>query len=201
MVGERAGRTRLGTVARCVVTCSSPRWPPPRPRHCVQLRRLARDRAARVEHNHLDHRVHVDHGRTRSDRRGSTLTKVAAVQAPTAMAVRADDDTLFVTEQAGRVRAIRNGALDPTPVIDLRDTIASGGERGLLGLTFSPDGQTLYVDSTNKNGDTRVDVYAMKADGTADRGSRRLRDRTAPGQPQRRQHRDGARRHALDRHG
>ena len=132
-----------------------------------------------------------------------TLTKVAAVQAPTAMAVRADDDTLFVTEQAGRVRAIRNGALDPNPVIDLRDTIASGGERGLLGLTFSPDGQTLYVDSTNKNGDTRVDAYAMKADGTADRGSRRRapRDRAAPAQPQRRQHRDGARRHALDRHG
>ena len=75
------------------------------------------------------------------------------------MAVRAGDDTLFVTEQVGRVRAIRNGALDPTPVLDLRDTIASGGERGLLGLTFSPDGATLYVDSTNKSGDTRVDAY------------------------------------------
>jgi len=102
-----------------------------------------------------------------------TLTKVAAVQSPTAMASRAGDDSLFVAEQVGRVRAIRNGALDPNPVIDLRDTIASGGERGLLGLTFSPDGATLYVDYTNKNGDTRVDAYSMKPDGTADRGSRR----------------------------
>jgi glucose/arabinose dehydrogenase len=89
------------------------------------------------------------------------------------MAVRTGDDTLFVAEQVGRVRAIRNGALDANPVIDLRDTIASGGERGLLGLTFSPDGTTLYVDYTNKNGDTRVDAYPMKADGTADRGGRR----------------------------
>ena len=96
------------------------------------------------------------------------LTELAAVRAPTAMAVRAGDDTLFVTEQAGRVRAIRNGALDPNPVIDLRDTIASGGERGLLGLAFSPDGATLYVDFTDTNGDTRVAAYPMNADGTAD---------------------------------
>jgi glucose/arabinose dehydrogenase len=89
------------------------------------------------------------------------------------MAVRRADDALYVTEQAGRVRAIRNGALDPTPVLDLRDTVASGGERGLLGLAFSPDGGTLYVDYTNRNGDTRVDAYPMKPDGTADRSARR----------------------------
>src|SRR5690349_4682531 len=41
------------------------------------------------------------------------LTKVAAVQSPTAMAVRTGDDTLYVTEQVGRVRAVRNGALAP----------------------------------------------------------------------------------------
>jgi glucose/arabinose dehydrogenase len=102
-----------------------------------------------------------------------TLTKLADVDAPTALAVRTGDDTLFVTEQVGRVRAIRNGALVPDPVIDLRDTIAAGGEQGLLGLAFSPDGGTLYVDYTNNAGDTRVDAYPMKADGTADRGGRR----------------------------
>src|SRR6478752_10537937 len=57
-----------------------------------------------------------------------TLTKIATVQAPTAMAARPGDGALYVTEQVGRVRAIRNGELDPNPVIDLRDTIASGGE-------------------------------------------------------------------------
>ncbi len=118
------------------------------------------------------------------------LTPVAAVEGPTAMAVRGTDpdsadgtalgvtaaptDTaLYVTEQQGRVRAIRDGTLDPTPVLDLRDTVSAGGERGLLGLTFSPDGQTLYVDYTNRDGDTRVDAYPMRPDGTADRAGRR----------------------------
>jgi glucose/arabinose dehydrogenase len=111
-----------------------------------------------------------------------TLTKIADVASPTAMAARPGSDTLYVTEQVGRVRAIRNGALEPNPVIDLRDTIASGGERGLLGLAFSPDGQTLFVDYTNKNGDTRVDAYPMNADGTANRGARR--ELVAIAQPQ-----------------
>lgn len=101
------------------------------------------------------------------------LTPVADVDAPTAAADRAGDAALYVTEQSGRVRAIRDGALDPTPVLDLRDTISAGGERGLLGLDFSPDGSKLYVNYTNRDGNTRVDEYAMRADGTADRGSRR----------------------------
>jgi glucose/arabinose dehydrogenase len=83
------------------------------------------------------------------------------------------DDALYVTEQTGRVRAIRGGHLDPTPVLDLTDRVSAGGERGLLGLTFSLDGRTLYVDYTNRDGDTRVDAYPMRGDGTADRGGRR----------------------------
>ncbi len=101
------------------------------------------------------------------------LTKVADIDDPIAMAVRTGDDALYVTEHVGRVRAVRDGVLDPTPVIDLRDTIAAGGERGLLGMAFSPDGTQLFVDYTNRNGDTRIDAYTMRADGTADRRSRR----------------------------
>lgn len=100
------------------------------------------------------------------------LTKIAILQTPTAFAARSGDDTLYVTEQVGRVRAITHGALVARPVLDLSDTIQSGGERGLLGIVFSPDGTKLYVDYTNLQGDTRVDEYAMH--GTkADRASRR----------------------------
>ena len=102
-----------------------------------------------------------------------TLTPVAEVTDPTAMAVRAGDQALYLTEKEGKVRAIRNGALDSNAVIDLRDTIKAGGEQGLLGLTFSPDGATMFVNYTNRNGDTRVDAYPMRADGTADRAARR----------------------------
>ncbi len=96
------------------------------------------------------------------------LTKVAAVEQGTALAVRRGDRALYVAEQAGRVRAVRGGVLAPRPVLDLTDRIAAGGERGLLGLAFSPDGKLLYVDYTGTDGNTRVDEYPMRADGTAD---------------------------------
>jgi glucose/arabinose dehydrogenase len=100
------------------------------------------------------------------------LTPIARVEAPTAFATRQGDRAFYVTEQVGRVRAVRDGNLDAQPVLDLTDRVGSGGERGLLGLTFSADGSKLYVHYTNKDGDTRVDEYAMRGN-TADAGSRR----------------------------
>src|SRR5689334_22127370 len=81
-----------------------------------------------------------------------TLTKVAAPRGATALAVAAGDTALYVAQQGGQVVAIRNGTLDPTLVLDLSGRISSCGERGLLGLTFSPDGSKVYVDYTNPQG-------------------------------------------------
>jgi cysteine-rich repeat protein len=56
-------------------------------------------------------------------------------------APRLDPNRLFVLEQAGRVRIIKNGVLLPTPFLDI-DSIANGGpgtEQGLLGLAFHPN--------------------------------------------------------------
>ena len=103
-----------------------------------------------------------------------TLEPIAAVDSPTAIAIRNDDATIYVTEQVGRVRAIRDDQLVETPVLDIRDSIASGGERGLLGIAFSPDGTTMYTDYTNRNGDTRIEAFPMRADGTADVAARRV---------------------------
>ncbi len=103
-----------------------------------------------------------------------SLTPVAELDAPTAMAVRDGDATLYVTEQSGRVRAVREGTLDPDPVLDLTDRVQAGGEQGLLGRAFSPDGSKLYVhysDST-RAGDNQVDEYTID-DGVADPSSRR----------------------------
>ncbi len=68
-------------------------------------------------------------------------------------------DRLFVVEQGGRVRVVRDGRLLSEPYLDLQDRISSSGERGLLGLAFSPtfsaDGR-LYVDYTDRDGDTVI---------------------------------------------
>jgi glucose/arabinose dehydrogenase len=45
---------------------------------------------------------------------------------------------LFVLEQAGRIRVIRDGQLLAAPFLDIRSIVRSGGEQGLLGLAFHP---------------------------------------------------------------
>ena len=49
---------------------------------------------------------------------------------------------LFVVEQPGRIRVVRDGALLPTPFLDITARVAGGttggDERGLLGLAFPP---------------------------------------------------------------
>src|ERR1700759_1569683 len=48
------------------------------------------------------------------------------------------DGRMFVVEQPGRIRVIRNGSLQPTPFLDLTARVLSGGERGLLSVAFHP---------------------------------------------------------------
>ena len=108
----------------------------------------------------------------------ASLVEVAAVRQPTAMAVRPNDDALYVTEKTGRVRRIPRGqTADPGPpeagaVLDLSGQVSTGSEQGLLGLTFSPDGGRLYVDYTDRAGDTHVVEYQFR-DGKADPGTAR----------------------------
>ncbi len=68
---------------------------------------------------------------------------------PTSIAV-ADDGRVFVDEQGGAVRVVKNGVLLPTPFVKL--TVRGGGgaanEEGLVGLTLDPNFATnhfLYV--------------------------------------------------------
>jgi len=45
---------------------------------------------------------------------------------------------LFVVEQPGRIRIVKQGRLLDVPFLDLTDRIRYGGEQGLLGLAFHP---------------------------------------------------------------
>src|SRR5439155_652034 len=77
---------------------------------------------------------------------GFTTSLVAnGLSEPTAMAF-APDGRIFVAEQGGRLRVIKNGALLPTEFASV--TTTSSGERGLLGIAFDPNftsNQFVYV--------------------------------------------------------
>ena len=112
-----------------------------------------------------------------------TLTPVAELDAPIALALRAGhEDVLYVAERAGFVRLVRDGQVDPEPMLDVSDSTQPEGERGLLGMAFSPDGDFLYVSYTNDAGDSRVDEYALGA-GEADLDPASRREVLAVDQP------------------
>ena len=69
-----------------------------------------------------------------------TWTKVlAGIAQPVEIAgARDGSGRLFVVQQTGVVRVVKNGALLATPFLDLGALTASSGERGLLGLAFHP---------------------------------------------------------------
>ena len=89
------------------------------------------------------------------------LVQIATLDEPVALAVRDGDPALYIAEKGGRVVAVRGGDVDPVPVLDLSSEVSQGGEQGLLGITFSPDGQFLYANYTNLAGDTNVVEVAM----------------------------------------
>ena len=74
-------------------------------------------------------------------------------------------------DQAGTIRVVQNGQLAPTPYVDLSSRIASGGERGLLGLAFAPgfgaSETRLYVHYSNTDGDTTIAELRATAGGSA----------------------------------
>src|SRR5688572_3256567 len=77
---------------------------------------------------------------------GFTDAVVASgLNTPTAMAL-APDGRIFVCQQGGALRVIKNGALLSTPFVTV--TVDSSGERGLLGVAFDPNfvsNQLVYV--------------------------------------------------------
>ncbi|HET7694349.1 MAG TPA: PQQ-dependent sugar dehydrogenase [Vicinamibacterales bacterium] len=85
---------------------------------------------------------------------------VAVVQDP------ADPLVQFVVEQRGRIRTVVAGVVQPADFLDLRGSVASAGERGLLGMAFPPDAaatRRFFVNYTDLNGHTVVARYTRSA--------------------------------------
>jgi glucose/arabinose dehydrogenase len=75
---------------------------------------------------------------------------------------------LFVAEQAGRIWAVRDGERLAEPFLDIADLVGSqGNEQGLLSVAFHPrfaENGRLFVDYTDRNGDSVVAEYRVAAD-------------------------------------
>jgi len=92
-----------------------------------------------------------------------------------------DPDRLFLVEQhSGRIRILdlNIGQMQADAFLDLPDnSLAGGGEQGLLGLAFHPDyaaNGRFYVNLTNALGDTEIREYRRADANHADAGSSRL---------------------------
>jgi glucose/arabinose dehydrogenase len=77
------------------------------------------------------------------------------------------DQRLFVVEQPGRIRIIDGGRLVARPFLDITGKVGYGGERGLLSVAFHPlyhSNGFLFVNYTNKSGDTQIERYTVSSD-------------------------------------
>jgi glucose/arabinose dehydrogenase len=101
------------------------------------------------------------------------LKLVTGLAGATALATRPDDPALYVATQDGKVFAVRSVG-EPTIVLDLTRQVRAGGEQGLLGIVFSPDGTKLYAHySGAAAGETVLDEYTV-VNGRPDPSTRRL---------------------------
>lgn len=85
---------------------------------------------------------------------------------PTAMAF-APDGRIFVCQQSGQLRVIKNGSLLATPFVSL--TVDSNGERGLLGVAFDPNFASnnfvyVYYTATTPQVHNRVSRFTANGD-------------------------------------
>ena len=97
------------------------------------------------------------------------LMKVAVgLELPVQVANAADGSgRLFVVEQKGRIRIIRDGVINDMPFLDIADRVSCCGERGLIDVAFPPDytaKQHFYVSYTNVDGHTTISRYTTTTD-------------------------------------
>jgi glucose/arabinose dehydrogenase len=98
---------------------------------------------------------------------GFTETRVAGgLDDPTAMAF-APDGRIFVTQQGGQLRMIKNDTLLATPFLTV--TVSSAGERGLLGVALDPSFSSngfvyVYYTATTPTIHNRVSRFTASGD-------------------------------------
>jgi glucose/arabinose dehydrogenase len=74
---------------------------------------------------------------------------------------------IFILEQAGMIKVLQPGSTTPTVFLDITPKVLSGGEQGLLGLTFHPEYATnrrFFINYTRQpDGATVIAEYQASA--------------------------------------
>ena len=115
------------------------------------------------------------------------LQKVGSFDSPVYVtSPPADNSRLFVVEQGGTVRVVKDGKTLGTPFLDVSDKITTGSEQGLLSIAFAPDYASsglFYVFYTDNDGDEAVVEYKRRSEDVADPGSARQLMKVADPEP------------------
>jgi hypothetical protein len=109
----------------------------------------------------------------------STEVVAQGLNQPVYVTAPSGDQRLFIVEQPGRIRIVENGKLLDKPFLDIRSKVGCCDERGLLSVAFHPQYRAnglLFVDYTDKHGDTRIERYSVSPvdRNTADPASAKL---------------------------
>ena len=94
-----------------------------------------------------------------------SLVEVARLEQPVDAASRFSDPAVYFVARGGTVHRFVDAVLDSEPVLDISDLTEGQGERGLLGLAFSRDGSTAFINYTNLDGDTTIASLNVNRDG------------------------------------
>lgn len=96
---------------------------------------------------------------------GFSQVAIGNVYYPTSMA-KAPDGRIFVTEKAGKIKIVKNGAVLPTPFLQL--TVNQTNERGISSIAIDPDFNTnkyVYVYYTTNTSPIRNRLSRFTANG------------------------------------
>ena len=97
---------------------------------------------------------------------------------PTSLDWSPDGTNLYVTEQRGLVRVVRNGVRETAPFIDIRDIVNGVRDRGLLDIAIHPDFENtpyVYLLFTYDPPEVFDNTGFAGPDGTGNRAGRLLR--------------------------
>lgn len=107
------------------------------------------------------------HGVLTPDPQVALRTVAQSLTAPVGVTNAGDGSgRLFVIQQAGQIVVFNAGQVLPAPFLNISSRVSSGGERGLLGLTFHPNYESngfFYVHYSDLNGDTVIARYSVSA--------------------------------------